>query len=66
MLVGVLCLALFCCVLLCFLSCFAINLKRKRELVALPLLSNGCLVECNVNLPHGAVGWSALCDCGFS
>ena len=34
----------FCCALLCVLSGFAIILKRKRELVALPLLSCGCLV----------------------
>ena len=27
---------------------FAINLTRKRELVALPLLSFGCLVSVNV------------------
>ena len=31
----VLCLALFCCALLCVLSSFAITLKRKRELVVL-------------------------------
>ena len=36
---GVLCLSLFCFVLLCVLSSFAIILKRKRELVVLLLLS---------------------------
>ena len=36
---GVLCLSLFCCALLCVLSSFAIILERKRELVALLLLS---------------------------
>ena len=36
--VGVLCLSLFCCALLCVLSSFAIILERKRELVALRLL----------------------------
>ena len=35
LIVGVLCLSLFCCELLCVLSIFAIILKRKRELVAL-------------------------------
>ena len=24
----------------------------------------GCL--CGVSLPHGAMGWSAVCDCGIS
>ena len=32
------------CALLCDLSSFAIILKRKRDLVALLLVSNGCLV----------------------
>ena len=42
--VGVLCLPLFWYALLCVLSSFAIILKRKRELVALHLLSYRCLV----------------------
>ena len=46
--VGVLCLSLFCCPLLCDLSSFAIILKMKKELVALLLLSYGCLVTVNV------------------
>ena len=46
--VGVLCLSLFCCALLCVLSSFTIILKRKRELVALLLLSYGCFVIVNV------------------
>ena len=44
----VLCLSLFCCALLCVLSSFAIFLKRKRELVALLLLSDRCPVTVNV------------------
>ena len=53
-------------VLVCVAMCpssFAIILTRKRELVALLLLSFRCLVSVNV---HGAVGWSAVCDCGIS
>ena len=42
--VGVLCLSLFCCALLHVFSSFAIILKKTRELVALLLLSYGCLV----------------------
>ena len=46
------------------LSSFAINLKRKRELVALLLLPHICLVTVSVLWPpHGAVDWSAVCDC---
>ena len=44
---GVLCLSMFCYALLCVHSSFAIILKRKRELVALLLLSYGCLVTVN-------------------
>ena len=36
---GDLCLSSFCCALLCVLSSFAIFLKRKREMVAMLLLS---------------------------
>ena len=46
--VGALCLSLFCCALLCVLSSFSIILKRKRKLIALLLLSYGCLVAENV------------------
>ena len=46
--VKVLCWSLFLCVLLYVLSSFAIILTRKRELVALLLLSFGSLVTINV------------------
>ena len=55
---------LFCYALLCFHSSFAIILKRKRKLVALLLLSYR--KKYYVAIPRGAVGWSALCDCGIS
>ena len=54
---GVLCLSLFCCALLCVLSSFAITLKRKRELVDFATV--------NVTIFHGVVGWFALCDCSI-
>ena len=53
--------SMFCCTLLCVLSSFAIILMGKRELVALLCLSS----RCPVALPHGAVSWSAVCDCGI-
>ena len=41
---------------------------RKRELVALLLIvflmSSGC--KCSVSLSGGAMGWSAVYDCGIS
>ena len=47
--------------LLCVLSSFAIILMGKRELVALFCVSSWCLVA----LPHGAVSWFAVRDCGI-
>ena len=66
--VGVLCLSLFCCASLCVLSSFAIILKKKRGLVAFALivLRMSCYCKCSVTLPHGTVDWSAVCDCGIS
>ena len=46
--VGVLCLYLFCCELLCVHSSFAIILKRKRKLVVLRLLFYRSIVTINV------------------
>ena len=57
---GVLCLSLFWCALLCVLSSFAIILKKKRELVALLLLSYRCLVTVNVLWLFLAVPWVGL------
>ena len=57
---GVLCLSLFCNGLLCFLSSFAIILKRTREPVALLLLSYGCLVTVNVLWLFHMVLWLGL------
>ena len=53
--------SMFCCALLCVLSSFAIISMEKRELVACLCLSSWCLID----LPHGAVGWSAMYDCGI-
>ena len=36
------------CLVFCVFSCFLIILKREREMVALFLLSNRCLVTVNV------------------
>ena len=63
---GVLCLSLFCYVLLCVHSRFAIILKRKKaNCFAIIVLQMYCYYKCYVALPRGAVGWSAVCDCGI-
>ena len=60
--------SMFCDALLCVLSSFAIILMGKREMVALLCLSSWCPLSCDcyVAPPQGAVGWSAVCDCGIS
>ena len=60
--VGVLCLSLFCYVLLCVHFSFAIILKRKRKLVhvALLLLSYRCIVTVNVLWLFLTVPWVGL------
>ena len=60
---GVLCSSLFWYASLYVLSSFAITLMRKRESW---LLCFYCLLDVLSVLPHGAVGWSAVCDCGIS
>ena len=57
---GALCLSLFWYALLCVLSSFAIILKRKRELVALLLLSYGCLVTVYNLWPFLTVPWVGM------
>ena len=58
--VGVWCKSLFSYSLLCVLPSFAIFLTRKRELVAVVLLSFRCLVTVNVLLHLLTVPWAGL------
>ena len=37
--------------------------RIRNDLIVLRI---SCCCKCSVTLPHGAVGWSALCDCGIS
>ena len=52
---------------LCVHFSFAIILKRKRELVVCYYcLTDVLYYKCTLALPHSALGWSAVFDCGFS
>ena len=61
--VGVLYLYLFCYVLNCVHSSFAI---KKAGCFAIIVLQMHFYYKCSVTLSHSAVGWSAVCDCGIS
>ena len=67
---GVLCLSMCCCVLLCVLSSHSIILKeeeRERDCCfAFIVLRMNCYCKCSVTLSYGAVGWSAVYDYGIS
>ena len=57
--------SLFCFPVLSVLPCFAIMVGRESWLHCFICLQ--CIVAVSLlSLPHGAVGWSALCDGGIS
>ena len=63
--VGVLCLSLFGMhYFMSFLVCN--HLDEKAACFAFVVLRMSCYCIFSVALPHGAVGWSAVSDCGIS
>ena len=62
---------MFVFVLLCitvrpFLFCNHLEEEGRAGCFAFIVLRMFCYCKCSVTLPHRAVGWSALCDCGIS
>ena len=39
---------------------------KKAGYFAIIVLHMYCYFKCSVALTHGAMGWSAVCDCGIS
>ena len=58
--------SMFCCTLLYVHSSFAIILMEIKELVALLNFVFLVSLDCCVALSDGAMGLSAVCDCGIS
>ena len=61
---------MFVFVLLCIIFCpfkFCNHLEEevKASCFAIFVLQMYCYYKSYVTLPHGAVGWSAACDCGI-
>ena len=48
------------------LLCYHIEEEEKTCCFAIFVLKMYSYFKCYVALPHGAVGWSAVCDCGIS
>ena len=40
--------------------------EEKAGCSAVIVLQMSCYCKCSVALPHGSMGWSAVCDCGSS
>ena len=47
-----------------FLFCNHLEEEENAGCFASNVLHVYCYYKCSVALPHGAVGWSAVCDCG--
>ena len=61
--VGVLCLSLFCCAFLCILH---LEEEEKAGCFAFIVLRMSGYCKCSLTLPHGAVCWYVVCNCGIS
>ena len=58
---------LLLCITLCpFYFCNHLEEEEKAECFAIILLQMYYYYKCSVALPHGVMGWSAVCDCGIS
>ena len=49
-----------------FLICNHLEEEERAGCIAFIVLRMSCNCVCSVALPRGAVGWSAVCDCGIS
>ena len=46
--------------------CNHLDEEEKAGCFALTAFLMSCDSRCSVALSHGAMGWSAICDCGIS
>ena len=58
--------ALLCITLCPFQFCNHLEEEEKAASFAIIVLQMYCYYKCSVAFPHGAVGWSAVSDCGIS
>ena len=48
------------------LFCNHLEEEEKAGCLAIVVVQMYCYYKCSPALPHSAVGWSAVCDCGNS
>ena len=54
------------CITLCpFEFCYHLEEEESAGCFAFVVLRMSCYCKCSVTLPHGAVGWSTVCDYGI-
>ena len=59
---------------LCFVMYYSVSIlvcnhlekEEKADCLGCIVLQMSYYCKCSVALPHCAVGWSAVCDCGIS
>ena len=49
-----------------FLFCNQLEKEERAGCFAFIVYQMSCYCKCSVTLPHDALGWSAVCDCGIS
>ena len=54
-----------CFVVQNFVPFIVLGGKERAGCFTLFVFQVSCEFYCTVTLPHGAMGWSALCDCGI-
>ena len=55
------------CIILCpFYFCNHLEEVEKAGCIAFIVLQMYCYYKCSVAVPRGAMGWSAVCDCGVT
>ena len=57
---------LLCITLYPLKFCNQLEEEEKAGCFACIVLQMSCYCKCSVALPHGAVGWCAVCGCGIS
>ena len=57
----------FVCITLCpFYFCNHLEEEERAGCFGFIVFWMSCYCKCPIALPHGAVGWSAVCNCGIS